>query len=164
MLQNAIIYFLFSFLRNVADSVNEFVLLRVSVTKTLIWIGVSVYRIFTSRNCQSYCNYRTWSLQYVNSSQRKPHNSVPGRLHVLDSWLFSYDWLQTIFAVHYEPSARIPWRTPIIVDVFTVLLLGIGNSAHHSENEARDSNHEVHWRADCCPATSYKHSSYCACA
>jgi hypothetical protein len=51
-----------------------------------------------------------------------------------DSRLLSYDSLQATFVVSYKPTARASEKTPIIVDVFTVLLLNAGHGADHIEN------------------------------
>jgi hypothetical protein len=41
------------------------------------------------------------------------------------------------FTVPYKPSARTPYKSPVIVDVFTVLLLSTGHGADHIENKSR---------------------------
>jgi hypothetical protein len=53
--------------------------------------------------------------------------------------LLSHDWLQTTFTVPYKTSPRTPQKTPIIIDMFTVLLLSTGPGADHIENKSRDS-------------------------
>jgi hypothetical protein len=82
----------------------------------------------------------TLILILVPSTAEPPLGSFQWRLRVLDSRLLSYDWLQTTFTVPYKPSARNPEKTPIIEDVFTVLLLSTGHGADHIENKPRDSN------------------------
>jgi hypothetical protein len=58
---------------------------------------------------------------------------------VPDSRLLSYDWLQTTFTDPYKPLAWTPYKTPIIVDVYTVLLLSTRHVVYHIENKSRDS-------------------------
>jgi hypothetical protein len=55
-------------------------------------------------------------------------------------------------------------KTPIIVDVFTVLLLSSGHGADHIENTTHVIPiSPVCWRADCCLATIYNIRPIVAC-
>jgi hypothetical protein len=122
------------------------ILSRVSVTKTRVWIGESVYWMFTSRSynyfldSQDYCNFsicnvsRTLNLLILplelgNSSEINSHSRI-----------LSYPYgtahsQKTQFHCCLEQNAQI---TSHVINISP-----------------------AHWLAACCPATSYKHLCYC---
>jgi hypothetical protein len=117
---------------------------RVSKTKTRDWIGESVYWIFTSRtynqflHSHDYCNYSTCN---VSSNSSSGHTAVPLELRNSSEVNSHSRTLSYLLGTDHAQKTHIHC---CMVQTTLKTSYVIANSP-------------VHWRADCCLVTSYKH-------
>jgi hypothetical protein len=129
------------------------ILSRVSLTKTRVWIGESVYWMFTSRDytrflhSQDYCNHSTCDVtHWVFWFFFWPHCCSLGTSEL--------KWSQFPF-----PYSLVSFRHGPRTENTDPPYCCASQTTHKTSHVITIS--PVHWLADCCLATSYKHSSYC---